>query len=315
MNAPKVFVSHASEDKDRFVLQFAKRLRDNGIDAWIDKWEMLPGDSLVDKIFEIGLKEATAVLVILSANSVTKPWVREEINAAFVKRINSKCKIIPIIIDDCDVPECLQTTLWEKIPNLSSYDEEYKRIELSILGKTDKPQIGSKPKYTAEIIEQVQELTEIDSLVFKITCETAIEKGQPFLMVRDVIEKGNAIDLTPEIITESLEILEQNYFIEITGMMQPEYNSLKVLLYAFSTYYQHYNSEYNAQINLIGSLIINNGLTDNTSIAQAANIDVFIVDHILELLDNKGYIRNLQFLNGTSEISNVSVEFKRLFRK
>ena len=41
MPSIKVFISHASEDKDRFVLDFAKRLRTNNIDAWIDIWEML----------------------------------------------------------------------------------------------------------------------------------------------------------------------------------------------------------------------------------------------------------------------------------
>ena len=38
--SPKVFVSHAGEDKDRFVLGFATRLRAKGIDAWLDKCEM-----------------------------------------------------------------------------------------------------------------------------------------------------------------------------------------------------------------------------------------------------------------------------------
>jgi hypothetical protein len=51
MNNPKIFVSHAKEDKDRFVLEFAEKLRNKGIDAWVDNWEMLPGDKLNDKIF------------------------------------------------------------------------------------------------------------------------------------------------------------------------------------------------------------------------------------------------------------------------
>lgn len=38
---PKVFISHASEDKVRFVLGFAEKLRAAGIDAWLDRWEML----------------------------------------------------------------------------------------------------------------------------------------------------------------------------------------------------------------------------------------------------------------------------------
>jgi hypothetical protein len=65
---PKVFISHASEDKERFVLDFAKKLFDKGIYAWVDKWEMLPGDSLVDKIFEEGIKNAQAVIVVISLN-------------------------------------------------------------------------------------------------------------------------------------------------------------------------------------------------------------------------------------------------------
>ncbi len=67
---PKVFVSHASEDKVRFVEEFARKLRNDGIDAWFDKWEMKPGDSLVDKIFEEGIKNADAVIVVLSKISV-----------------------------------------------------------------------------------------------------------------------------------------------------------------------------------------------------------------------------------------------------
>ena len=54
--SPKVFVSHASEDKERFVRNFATQLRAQGIDAWVDEWEIVPGDSLIDKIFEEGLK-------------------------------------------------------------------------------------------------------------------------------------------------------------------------------------------------------------------------------------------------------------------
>src|SRR5262245_4218713 len=88
VSAPRVFISHASEDKARFVAGFAARLRENGVDAWLDQWEMKPGDSLVDRIFEEGLKSAQAVIIVLSAVSVTKPWVREELNNSVVSRIN-----------------------------------------------------------------------------------------------------------------------------------------------------------------------------------------------------------------------------------
>ena len=51
-NPPKAFISHAHEDKERFVDNFASLLRQHGIDAWYDNWEIGPGDSLVKKIFD-----------------------------------------------------------------------------------------------------------------------------------------------------------------------------------------------------------------------------------------------------------------------
>ncbi len=76
--APKAFISHSSDDKDRFVLGFATKLRERGVDAWLDRWEIKAGDSLVRKIFEEGIKNANAFLVVLSSQSIAKRWVREE---------------------------------------------------------------------------------------------------------------------------------------------------------------------------------------------------------------------------------------------
>src|SRR5882672_1552101 len=69
---PKVFLSHASEDKE-FALDLASHLRERGVDVWLDRWEILPGDSFVAKIFDEGLAQAKAVIVIISRHSVTKP--------------------------------------------------------------------------------------------------------------------------------------------------------------------------------------------------------------------------------------------------
>ena len=55
--SPKVFVNYGSEDKARFVRDFCARLRNNGVDAWYDRWEITLGDSLIQKIFEEGIRE------------------------------------------------------------------------------------------------------------------------------------------------------------------------------------------------------------------------------------------------------------------
>ena len=145
MTAPKVFLSHASEDKDRFVVGFARQLRESGVDVWLDQWEMKPGDSLVDKIFEGGLKEARAVIIVLSTTSVQKPWVREELNASVVNRISRGTKLIPVVIDECDVPESLRSTVWQKVDSLEDYSQSLQRILSAIFDSSDKPAIGKPP--------------------------------------------------------------------------------------------------------------------------------------------------------------------------
>ncbi len=76
MNAPKAFLSHATEDKQRFAVPLATALRGKGVDVWLDQWEMKAGDSLVRKVFT-GIEDASVFIVVLSEISVTKPWVLE----------------------------------------------------------------------------------------------------------------------------------------------------------------------------------------------------------------------------------------------
>src|SRR6266404_4398944 len=124
MTAPILFLSHASEDKPRFVLGFAERLREKGVDVWLDKWEIHPGDSLVGKIFDEGIAKADAITVVISKNSVDKAWVREELDASVVKRIEQKTRLIPIVLDDAQVPEPIKHLLWVKVNDPANFEEQ-----------------------------------------------------------------------------------------------------------------------------------------------------------------------------------------------
>jgi TIR domain len=77
--APIAFISHATEDNAGFVLQFAIELRKNGIEAWVDQWEIRAGDSLIQRIFEEGIRNASVVIVVLSKISVNKRWVEKNL--------------------------------------------------------------------------------------------------------------------------------------------------------------------------------------------------------------------------------------------
>jgi len=308
----KVFVSHASEDKERFVLDFAKRLRKKGIDAWIDKWEMLPGDSLVDKIFEEGIKEASALIVVLSQNSVKKPWVREELNAGMVKRIEKGCKLIPVVIDECEVPECLKSTLWEPIKNVNDYDNEFNRIVLSILGQTDKPPLGDLPDYSRADIKLFPSLSRIDSLVFSEACKLALEQDT-FIMTQPLINIMEAMEVNADTVLESLEILDEQGYVQNQRVLGGRVPYFSITTFGFENYLRHNDSKYEEKLEKVVFSILNGKQGRASEIAEQTNINPTIVYHILDFLTSKGLLKTVKVLGGDIIISATSPQLKRLF--
>lgn len=308
---PKVFVSHASEDKDRFVLRFAERLRQKGIDAWLDKWEMLPGDSLVDKIFEEGIKEAKAVIVVLSKFSVEKLWVREELNAAVVKRINNGSKLIPVVIDNCEVPEALKSTLWESIADLSAYDSSFDRIVASIYGVNDKPPIGPQPEYVQLFVKTIGGLNNIDSLVLRLSCEEVLKTGDTFVNPGRVFLVDEKLLVPEEQLKDSLEILDCNGYIKLMRTIGGGFFPYQITTYGFEVYANATVPDYQDKIAAVVSAIVNEKLMSNAEIQERLKENIIIVDHILSKLESNGYIKQAKLIGGLSQIFNVSPTLKR----
>jgi hypothetical protein len=106
MNRPLMFICHASEDKP-FVEELVAALDRRALHAWFDKREILVGDSIVDQINE-ALAETRYVVPVLSSRSVSKPWVLRELNSSLMRQLSQeKISILPILLDDCDLPPLL----------------------------------------------------------------------------------------------------------------------------------------------------------------------------------------------------------------
>ena len=70
---PKAFVSysHDSQEHKKWVLDFATRLRNSGVDAILDQWELQPGDDL-PHFMEKYLRTSDRVLMICTDQYVEK---------------------------------------------------------------------------------------------------------------------------------------------------------------------------------------------------------------------------------------------------
>lgn len=102
----RVFVCHASEDKPNARI-IAAHLRELGTDVWFDEWEIRIGDSIVQKI-NSALDIATHLIILLSKNSVSKPWVLREFSAALMRQLRDKSiMVLPVRLDDSAPPPLL----------------------------------------------------------------------------------------------------------------------------------------------------------------------------------------------------------------
>ena len=311
--SPKVFISHASEDKNRFVIDFASRLRAHGIDAWLDRWEMLPGDSLVDKLFEEGLHSATAVVIVLSTNSVDKPWVREELNAAFVKHVESGTKLIPVVLDDCRVPECLASTLWERIADLSAYEQSFERIVAAITGVRDKPPLGTLPGYVTAPTTTMQGLAPIDNLVLKTVCEHALRNGYANINGDELHQSEALSSLPQQELADSLDVLESEMLIHLERFISGEPPFIHVSTSGFEQFAKAYILNYQTTIQAVASAILNENIISNFDLQAKLGQGQFLINHILDVFESQGYVQLEKFGNGRISVYSVSVKMRRAF--
>jgi len=103
---PNLFVCHASEDKP-FVDRLVSELDRRAMFAWYDKREVLVGDSIVERI-NSALKSADFLIAVMSPRSVSKPWVVREMSSSLMRQLgNHDIKILPVLLEACDVPSLL----------------------------------------------------------------------------------------------------------------------------------------------------------------------------------------------------------------
>lgn len=313
---PKVFISHASEDKSRFVTAFATKLRENGVDAWLDRWEMVPGDSLVDKIFEEGLKDAQAVIVVLSKFSVTKPWVYEELNASMVARISKGTKIIPVVIDQCDVPESLKSTLWEHVQDITNFDAPLRRILAAIFDVREKPKVGQPPDFVRQAADRIDGLTSVDSLVLKRAAEFDLDNNCHIVNPDIIFTDLDALGVTKQQILDSIEILGADGYLDVTRYLSSDADKFDCHVMVTNFGYQEYCNamleNYNHIKERCAGLIVNEGVYDNQSLAEKTGAKPRLIEHILAIFESRQLIITTKFLAGNISIDHVHAKFRRM---
>lgn len=140
--SPSAFLSYAWEDAD-LARKLANALQANGVETWWAEWSIRPGDSLRQMI-DRGLSQCTHFLVLLTPQSISKPWVNMEIDAGLIRQIESQARFIPVRsgLPASDLTPLLKTIL---SPEIVNFDQDVVDLIHNIHGISRKPPLGEAP--------------------------------------------------------------------------------------------------------------------------------------------------------------------------
>ena len=111
MSTETIFVSYSSEDRP-FALGLVKELQRLGANVWIDQLGIGLGENW-DNAIEQALEQSETFMLILSPTSVESQNVQDEVSIA----INTKKKLVPILIKECELPMRLQRRQYADLTN------------------------------------------------------------------------------------------------------------------------------------------------------------------------------------------------------
>ena len=128
----RVFLCHSSSDKPS-VEKYYNTLISDGIDAWLDKEKLIPGQDWQVEI-QKAVRNSDVVIVFLSSSSVTKEgFVQKEIKIALDaadEKPEGTIFIIPAKLETCKVPERLAKFHWVDLFENGGYERLFKALQM-----------------------------------------------------------------------------------------------------------------------------------------------------------------------------------------
>jgi len=136
-----VFLSHSSTDKPA-VEELARQLAKEGIQAWLDKWNLIPGDPWQPAL-EKALADSETCAVFVGPSGFG-PWQKEEMRAAIDQRVRDsgrRFRVIPVLLpgakraERSSLPTFLAATTWVEFRDSLDDPDAFHRLVCGIRGR------------------------------------------------------------------------------------------------------------------------------------------------------------------------------------
>jgi len=197
---PKIFISHASEDKESFVGPLAVELR-NHMEVWFDEFELKLGASLRSSI-DNGLRTSDFGVVVLSPHFFGKKWTVAEVNGLFALEDANRKIILPVwySVDEKAVrdfsPILADRLAVDAAKGLSRVVEEIK-IAVGVSQRAKEVLVPGKAAIAVRRMAEQIESWELDSQVLKSGRGLALVAASQSRIESQILERLQSVN-TPE---------------------------------------------------------------------------------------------------------------------
>jgi DNA-binding transcriptional regulator YhcF (GntR family) len=224
----------------------------------------------------------------------------------------------PVRIEDCgDLPPTLASLLWEDFSN-QPYESALKRVLDSIFDVDSRPPLGKPPAYVQADVLPTAGLAPKDRLIFEALCRNTIATG--FALIDDinsVVEELKEQGISEQQIVETQDLLEELGYVRLHRVAGPAHAYCQtVTLTGFDTFADANVSGFQSLIDTVRQRVLQQGdQLENAELAKALGQPLRIVSHILEVMENRGWITLTRESGGGYEslrVDLVSPSLKRM---
>ncbi len=153
----KVFISYSGKNKV-IAKKLASALLINGINVWLDDWEILVGHNIYDSVYK-GILSCDYLVIILTAESLKSRWVHEELSISRQLELEeNKVVILPLVFQKLELPINLRMS---KYANFINWNKGF--FELFTFFKTVSPALSNNHfdyKILSDIKKKLKDKTE-----------------------------------------------------------------------------------------------------------------------------------------------------------
>ena len=312
-------IVHSPEDAERFVSGLSSALGHAGVESDTESWRLSVRDSLIDRIFSEGLKDASLMLVVLSQNNSNTDWSSLELELSVVERIQAVTRLCVLLLDGrqppAELPEDVPVFALDHpgdVLELSGLIQELGPIMRGHYVPGNRPAGAEREGGSDGVLAGISNIGETEATVLALSCRCAVESNAFLVKADNVFELAAPLEIRNEDFHRCLDALENAGHIRGKRSNGGLISTFEVNRPAFGHYMDEVLDNTDEVVADLASEILA-GVRDNETLVETFELPRLIVTYILDDLDEKGQITVIRQMRGNRRIKRVSPEFQQLY--